>query len=94
MMMIQALCQPRGRSHSRPHHPGCPPDQQVILRERDLILARRLWEAGEKAAGRDVVGVVGAGHIPVSCHAASLDARCLPSALEDCEGAALWIVSA
>lgn len=37
---------------------------QVILRERDLILARRLWEAGEKAAGRDVVGVVGAGHIP------------------------------
>jgi pheromone shutdown protein TraB len=32
----------------------------VVQRERDLILARRLWEAGEKAAGRDVVGVVGA----------------------------------
>ncbi len=38
---------------------------QVILRERDLVLARRLWEAGEKAAGRPIVGIVGAGHVQV-----------------------------
>lgn len=38
---------------------------QVILRERDLVLARRLWEAGEKAAGRPIVGIIGAGHVQV-----------------------------
>ena len=49
------------RSKPYPLMPG-----QVVQRERDLILARRLWEAGEKAAGRDVVGVIGAGHVQVA----------------------------
>lgn len=29
-----------------------------------VLCARRLWEAGESAAGQPVVGVIGAGHIP------------------------------
>lgn len=37
--------------------------QKVVVDERDLILARRLWEAGQETAGQPVVGVVGAGHI-------------------------------
>jgi hypothetical protein len=37
--------------------------RKVIIDERDLVLARRLWEAGERASGQAVVGVVGAGHI-------------------------------
>ncbi|KAI7842179.1 hypothetical protein COHA_004200 [Chlorella ohadii] len=37
--------------------------QKVIVDERDLILARRLWEAGQEAGTQPVVGVVGAGHI-------------------------------
>ncbi|GAB4816787.1 hypothetical protein N2152v2_003833 [Parachlorella kessleri] len=37
--------------------------KKVIVDERDLILARRLWESGLEAAGQPVVGVVGAGHI-------------------------------
>lgn len=37
--------------------------QKVIVQERDIILARKLWEAGETAAGQPVVGVVGAGHV-------------------------------
>ena len=45
---------------------------QVVQRERDLILARRLWEAGEKAAGRNVVGVIGAGHVQVTRHTACM----------------------
>lgn len=37
--------------------------QKVVVDERDLILARRLWEAGLEAGSQPVVGVVGAGHI-------------------------------
>lgn len=37
--------------------------RKVIIDERDLILARRLWEAGERVSGQAIVGVVGAGHI-------------------------------
>ena len=37
--------------------------RKVIIDERDWILARRLWEAGEAAAGGAVVGVCGAGHV-------------------------------
>lgn len=37
--------------------------RKVIIDERDVILARRLWEAGEEAGGQSVVGVVGAGHV-------------------------------
>ncbi|KAL4434176.1 hypothetical protein ABPG75_000617 [Micractinium tetrahymenae] len=37
--------------------------QKVVVDERDLILARRLWEAGQETTGQPVVGVVGAGHI-------------------------------
>ncbi|EFN57831.1 hypothetical protein CHLNCDRAFT_143259 [Chlorella variabilis] len=37
--------------------------RKVIVDERDLILARRLWEAGLEAGSQPVVGVVGAGHI-------------------------------
>lgn len=36
---------------------------EVLGHERDLILARRLWEAGNKAEGQGVVGVVGAAHV-------------------------------
>jgi hypothetical protein len=57
---------------------------QVVQRERDLILARRLWEAGEKAAGRDVVGVVGAGHVQVAVrHACSSASRVADSGGHD-----------
>lgn len=38
--------------------------RSVIVDERDLILARRLWEAGNEAGPQQsVVGVVGAGHV-------------------------------
>ena len=37
--------------------------RKVIVDERDLILARNLWEAGQKYGPQSVVGVVGAGHI-------------------------------
>ena len=38
--------------------------RKVVLDERDWILARRLWEAGEEAGqGQSVVGVCGAGHV-------------------------------
>lgn len=37
--------------------------RKVIIDERDVILARRLWEAGEEGGGQSVVGVVGAGHV-------------------------------
>ncbi|DBB12972.1 TPA: hypothetical protein ACH3X3_005716 [Trebouxia sp. C0006] len=36
---------------------------EVMGHERDLILARRIWEAGNKAEGQGVVGVVGAAHV-------------------------------
>ncbi|KAL0029847.1 hypothetical protein WJX77_003526 [Trebouxia sp. C0004] len=36
---------------------------EVLGHERDMILARRLWEAGNKAEGQGVVGVVGAAHV-------------------------------
>lgn len=36
---------------------------EVLLHERNVILARRMYEAGDRAQGRPVVGVVGAGHI-------------------------------
>jgi hypothetical protein len=49
-------------------HAGVDPSgaamQKVIVDERDLILARKLWEAGLAADGQPVVGVVGAGHVP------------------------------
>ncbi|KAI3438880.1 hypothetical protein D9Q98_001295 [Chlorella vulgaris] len=37
--------------------------RKVLVDERDLILARRLWEAGLEAGSQPVVGVVGAGHL-------------------------------
>ena len=37
--------------------------RKVIIDERDWLLARRLWEAGEQAGGQPVVGVCGAGHV-------------------------------
>jgi hypothetical protein len=38
--------------------------RKVVLDERDWILARRLWEAGEEAGqGQSIVGVCGAGHV-------------------------------
>lgn len=37
--------------------------RKVIIDERDWILARRLWEAGQEAEGQPVVGVCGAGHV-------------------------------
>jgi hypothetical protein len=38
--------------------------RKVILDERDWILARKLWEAGNEAGqGQSIVGVCGAGHI-------------------------------
>lgn len=40
----------------------CSDDVQVVGTERDLILARRLYEAGDRGE-RPVVGVVGAAHI-------------------------------
>ena len=37
--------------------------RKVIIDERDWILARRLWEAGQEAEGQPIVGVCGAGHV-------------------------------
>jgi hypothetical protein len=38
--------------------------RKVVLDERDWILARKLWEAGEEAGqGQSIVGVCGAGHV-------------------------------
>ena len=36
---------------------------QVVGKERDAILARRLWEAAQQS--EDVVGIVGAAHVKV-----------------------------
>lgn len=38
--------------------------QKVLIDERNIILARRLWEASEQAQGDPVLGVFGAGHVP------------------------------
>lgn len=38
--------------------------RKVLVDERDVILARHLWEVGDKYGPEPIVGVVGAGHIP------------------------------
>ena len=45
------------------------PTAQVVGKERDTILARRLWEAAQRS--EDVVGIVGAAHVKVRTAGAS-----------------------
>lgn len=48
----------------------CTGADQVVGKERDMILARRLWEAAEHS--EDVVGIVGAAHVKVCIRTESL----------------------
>eukprot|EP00884_Botryococcus_braunii_P003471 jgi/Botrbrau1/13124/Bobra.0187s0081.1 len=59
-MEVKALAEAKGAAGLSASVPAL---EEVVGNERDLILARRLWEAAGEAGDRPVVGVFGAGHV-------------------------------